>query len=653
MSGAPEGEAWFFHDAITFGTFNPRDPKQFYTTIFLEVVTNYTLAEEAFRGRGPRQPRAPWEHAQEPKLAWEGHPRAGKQVFSASMRASYARYKFLPVMTGPSILNITDVQMIHGSFDYNTLHSRTDEQRIAFVPVKVPSLDERFLWVDMTYPLRGIYIPKLHIAHPEYQNMCRYTRLDFRAKDVKLRTYKRDTTDLDPVTGMPRLAMGGVASGPPSIPLSNTSGGETSKGDQSTQNWEKMTPEKRDSEIQKLIDAGKTANRERDAKRIKEPGVPEKERARQSKELSFMAPPSFSQGELKLPADRTMGWDFHPKWTVRFDILKLAHLFALHRDLMDSKFYHNPYQFVALFDCTDIPIYTRDAEADSTMNPGEVMDLAESRSKQDGAKYKYADNGFDPNWMIKCFVGIAAAAASCIPMVGPLAALSISVAAEAIMNPQQFATKQGLASQGGNIVSAFIGSAQNVRSFTKSAGAITSSRPNAVVSLRGGGGDEFDSAEEYPGDSESDNYVHRGKQAGNACSSMEDDVTKEKAEENDGDEGDNEEEGEKGESGKEEGDEEEDEEEESDKEEGDGEEGDEEEDEEEESNKEEGVKEGGNEEEEEEEEGDEEEDEENHQKLGDSHGREKALDIFHLTKEDIAEEVPEDIDQIMIQYLYY
>jgi hypothetical protein len=43
-AASPDGEAWFFHEALTVkDKFDPADSKQFYSHVLLEVVTNYTM----------------------------------------------------------------------------------------------------------------------------------------------------------------------------------------------------------------------------------------------------------------------------------------------------------------------------------------------------------------------------------------------------------------------------------------------------------------------------------------------------------------------------------------------------------------------------------------------------------------------------------
>ncbi|KAJ5722752.1 hypothetical protein N7488_000787 [Penicillium malachiteum] len=194
MSASPEGEVWFLHDTLRqMKGFDPTNDKQFYSTIFLEVATNAVWKNKAMtvhRSGGRHTGVEKTEHISSLPLA-DSHPRAGKQTWDPEFRSWYERYKFLTVMTGPSPDKITAHKQSHGqgSTSGSSPSSISDHQGGL-------SLDRPHL------SLRGIYIPKLKSAHPKYTNYCRYSRLNFRARDVTVKTDSGKTITLKPDSWM-------------------------------------------------------------------------------------------------------------------------------------------------------------------------------------------------------------------------------------------------------------------------------------------------------------------------------------------------------------------------------------------------------------------------------------------------------------------
>ncbi|GIC84306.1 uncharacterized protein Aud_000121 [Aspergillus udagawae] len=435
-AASPEGEAWFFHEALTVkDKFDPADPKQFYSHVLLEVVTNYTVDEGYYV----------------PKIPWEDHPRAQKQEWNPAARTSYARYKFMTVMTGPSCGKITRQQAVHGSFDYWELKPQSGKQMVALVPVLIPNIDERFLYVDLTYPLRGIYFPKSHLAHPKYSNMCTYSRLDFRSRKVTLKAYtpdyskmvkevmKKTGSQLGSIAGQPGSQAGGA--------MGSLFGGlaESSYG---------LYPHKESKQ---------------------EPGILEQEKERQKKESSLW----FFQEDECLPNDATTGWGFQPQWTARFDIFSLTRVLAIPDHLLKPD-YRDPYQFIKLFSCKALA-GAKPEKADSTMNSTDVVRFDQLVSKQLGIQFDYKGNGLDPNWLVKVLSGIAAVALSCIPMIGPLVALGEQLIVDAILDPESFKSQQGLISKIPGVVGAMTATGQNTKAFLSETA--SKARPSTVLAV--------------------------------------------------------------------------------------------------------------------------------------------------------------------------
>lgn len=357
MAGAsPEGDCWFFHDALKFGSFDPSKPEKFYNTIFLEVGTNMVNGNKAMKYRMERGPLT-YRQADINNLPVKNHPRGGRQVWKPPFRSWFERYRWLTVMTGPSPDKITDYKQIHGSFSGSTywdLYPWQEKKMVALVPVMVPSKTDRYLWVDLTYPLRGIYIPKMHVALPQYKHMCRYSRLKFTARNEV--TLKTDT----------------------------------------------------------------------------------------------------KVGHLEIKPDRTWGWGVRAEWTARINTFDLAVVLTLPERMIKEE-YRDPYASVMLFPSSTVVLKKdgrekKDDREDENMNPGNVIDLADLLSKQEGIPLQYATNEHDPHWFIKTIAGIAAVGAGCIPVIGPLLSVSIALTTDALTEPEKFADKYKLVGEEGSNV---------------------------------------------------------------------------------------------------------------------------------------------------------------------------------------------------------
>ncbi|KAI9374426.1 hypothetical protein BJX61DRAFT_540775 [Aspergillus egyptiacus] len=152
MSAPPEGTAWFSKAGLKNNIFDPSNPEQFYKYLLIEVALN---------GSGPR-PRH-WIH--ERSIA------EGKGV----------PYKQLNVMYGRNADAFDRAQYI-----YQDTGKAGKTLEAGFLPVPMPNEDERFLWLDLTYGVRGIYFPICHTVPGPYRDLCKYLRIDFKHRDVSI-----------------------------------------------------------------------------------------------------------------------------------------------------------------------------------------------------------------------------------------------------------------------------------------------------------------------------------------------------------------------------------------------------------------------------------------------------------------------------------
>ncbi|KAF4240938.1 hypothetical protein CNMCM8980_001030 [Aspergillus fumigatiaffinis] len=221
----------------------PNNLVEFKRHILLEVVTNY----------------APHTGVSRP------HPRAHVMEVTMMFERPYQRYRYLPVMTGPCFNDIRRQQLIEGTSEWERLYNNTNVPDIALIPTLMPDLrtKKEFLWVDLTYPLRAIYIPidwKGEIFTYSYFELC----------DADLETYKF-------------------------VPPWENEESVT----------EKLSLPKRRRNQQKAEDFSTDHN------------------ANDCRRPPWQWPPRFKTGQRELRRHPDLGWGVHGEWTARFDIAEL------------------------------------------------------------------------------------------------------------------------------------------------------------------------------------------------------------------------------------------------------------------------------------------------------------------------------------------
>ncbi|KAJ5618736.1 hypothetical protein N7528_006847 [Penicillium herquei] len=364
---APEGDYFFHHNALKSANFNPTNEKQFYNTIWLEVATGKSIDEGM---------------QDAPPIPWELHPRAGLQNLpGGALTTTYDRYKYMTAMVGSSNRKISRYKKVEGTTSRADLEHQSGKKTVHFVPVDMPTSAEGYLWVDLTYPLRGIYFPKRAIAQPRYKDWCVYSRINFTAlQELTLKTFAN-----------PRPP-------PPG-------------------RWEKMKM----------------------AEKIE--GPPFKVR-RLVEEQTKIPPATFpeeklKEGSLTIKPDEWLGWDVRVEWTVRFDVKHIMHILSLPRDWLKDE-YLDPYKFMELYDCRYLDL----VGTESYGMDSHGVDLMKVIRKEYGISVRYDDAGFDPNWVVKAIGGIALVGVSLIPGYGPLIAFGGQMLLDVFTDPDVFtATK--------------------------------------------------------------------------------------------------------------------------------------------------------------------------------------------------------------------
>ncbi|KAL2011197.1 hypothetical protein VTN00DRAFT_3915 [Thermoascus crustaceus] len=157
--------------------FNPLDPEEFYSYILLEVVTNASYHSTYF--------------AQDLKLV-PRHDRAGYEVLdNPPLDPAHIRYSCMTAMLGPERDKIRRSFLLQPDQDYHMLEGKCRQTHVQFIPVPMPTEDEKYLWLDLTYPLRGIYLPKEYISG-ENPNFSEYLQLQVRRRGVHLHRVDSD-----------------------------------------------------------------------------------------------------------------------------------------------------------------------------------------------------------------------------------------------------------------------------------------------------------------------------------------------------------------------------------------------------------------------------------------------------------------------------
>ncbi|KAL8879209.1 MAG: hypothetical protein Q9192_008283, partial [Flavoplaca navasiana] len=154
--------------AIKTDNFDPDVPEQFWTHAILEVVINASCAHSYYNN--------------DTDLPMY-HPRGHEQRWNPPTRDAYVRYRYLTVLCGPDRDHLKRYQQVQGNENYEMMRV---SPVIGYVPVILPTKEEGKMYLDLTFPIRGIFFPLAQNAGPYYEVMCKYVRLDFKRLAVKI-----------------------------------------------------------------------------------------------------------------------------------------------------------------------------------------------------------------------------------------------------------------------------------------------------------------------------------------------------------------------------------------------------------------------------------------------------------------------------------
>ena len=169
----PEGEALFLRSALRTSSFNPANNQQaFYGNALIEIAWN------AYYSAGPRGPyKEAWREPTNPHFL---------SRFDVMWRngwgTAFGRYEEMNILYGGQ--NLFDVRRKHRLITNDNFWEYRDydlgQAKICFMPIPMPTLEEQFLWIDLTIPVRAIYFPLAWKCADRFEHLCSYLMLDFR-----------------------------------------------------------------------------------------------------------------------------------------------------------------------------------------------------------------------------------------------------------------------------------------------------------------------------------------------------------------------------------------------------------------------------------------------------------------------------------------
>ncbi|CCD44153.1 hypothetical protein ACHAPF_009586 [Botrytis cinerea] len=402
MAAAPrEGAAWFLKSSLKSPGYDGSKAEDFYSWMLLEVVYNQS-EDEAY--------------AWPPPLWYPGHPRTGQQVFPGdAFSTGYGRYEYMSVMYGPSAEDVKRTYRVKSSISRGQLSRQTGSSAVCYIAVPLPTAQERFIWIDLTYPVRAFMIPAAFTAHTKYQGHAIFSRLDIRGRK-----------------GLPTpYVVKGVA---PS---------ELAAGKKIVDDWNARSPHnwRWRKEARKISDVYERLKNRLDeigteGPAIQEPGL-------KADYLKTLGKPPIKYAKTSYckdpQGDETFGLMMRPQWTLRIDVFTLAcQLWIPYSQRTDE--YKDVYACFTLFERSAV----KASKVIADLDMAQAIDLAAAQSKELGVRLQYEKDKPDDKFIKDLFAGFVAVGLGLIPVVGPLVAFAWSVTYEVLSDTEKFTKAAGI-----------------------------------------------------------------------------------------------------------------------------------------------------------------------------------------------------------------
>ncbi|KAL3477018.1 hypothetical protein BJX99DRAFT_270173 [Aspergillus californicus] len=391
--------------------YNPDDPKDFYSYALLQVVYNTSVNEFYYNYDAANG------------LPIKDHKRAGiiPKLWTSAYSTEYVAYHYLTTMIGPSANPVKGTNHLRTDIERSELEHQGQATKIAYVPVRLPTIEERFMWIDLTFPVRGILLPLLHQKDTRDPDYCQYLQYDFRRLRVTVPTLTR-------VSG------------------------------------EEDKPAKPKARAANIVD---------------EPDLPPA--YVEGLKAKGKVPATFEKDELEFEVNVAHGW-WKPEWTARLDIARLYYTELIPTSKLKDD-YKTWYNAVCLFKYNSVeasnisppPGGGLNWKWDSSVTEAnmaashEVIDLAKLLSEENGTNFDYKRNSdADDALSAKLIETFASFATGIIPVIGPLATWGWSMMISAINDPKNFVENNFDKGNSGDILATIMATVKNLTPALKS-----------------------------------------------------------------------------------------------------------------------------------------------------------------------------------------
>ncbi|KAI6754848.1 hypothetical protein HG530_012600 [Fusarium avenaceum] len=398
----PEGIVWFDRGILKNEVADLNDPKQFPKFALVEVVTNRTYDEGYIAYNDPLIP-------------YENHPRASKQAVSFDSTKYWSA-------TG----------------DARDFERRTKKTKVAYLPIPMPTPEERFLWIDLVFPVRAIYLPLSHVADQRMKRFASYIQLNLRLYDsLSLKTYR-----------------------PHDMPIEKLASNIGKKA-------EDLLGKTAGAVLGKVgKDVGHVAQDIVDGQFI--PGADEPVQEPNLHDELMMALggdiPSYKTGQLLIKPDRTTGLNWRSQWTMRIDARALTEMLLI-PSYMRYRIYASPFRYAKLFHASAVDNKSAQTISEKTMDPWVGIDYANVVTNHGGIVVDYKATGIPQSSIEQILLGILTAHASALPVAGTVLSLGLGYLAEYLDDPDAMLTNHRLAKKGTEIGLAFAQGAWSVKKY--------------------------------------------------------------------------------------------------------------------------------------------------------------------------------------------
>ncbi|KAM3070507.1 hypothetical protein ACMFMG_010328 [Clarireedia jacksonii] len=426
MAAAPrEGTVWFLKESLKSPGYDGSKSEDFYSWMLLEVVYNATEDEK---------------YMLPPPLKYPNHPRTGQQVFAGSLTSTgYGRYEFMTAMYGPSAEDIKRTYRLKCNISRSQLWGQTGSAAVCYVAVPRPTKEERFFWIDLTYPIRAIYIPCAFTAHPQYKGHAIFSRLDVRGRKGIPQSYVLKNHQWNLITQVQKAI--------------------NDWNNRRNHNWAWGQQMNQLIAINnKLWDIANEAGPE--GPPIQEPGLtPGFVKADGKAPSQVFAKVSYAKDTV---ADETTGLGMRPQWTLRIDVFKLACQLLVPYERRTEE-WKDLYACFTLFDRRCV----HESKVIADIDMAQSIDWAKAQGKEAGLKIQYATEEPDEKFIKDLFVGFIAVGLGFIPVIGPLVAFGFTVTYELLENSEKFTKAAGVGGKAPAFTQACVDSREGLKPMIK------------------------------------------------------------------------------------------------------------------------------------------------------------------------------------------